>query len=299
MSKSLKPLDQQVMVITGASSGIGLATAIAAADCGVKLVLNARSEDTLNDVVADLRSCGAEADYLAGDVADRSIVQRLAETAVRRFGRIDTWVNDAGVSIYGRITEASDEDNRRLFETNFWGVVYGSLVALPYLELTKGALINVGSEVSEGVVGLQGMYSASKHAVKGFTDALRVELKHDDVPVSVTLIQPGATDTPFPQHARNYMDKEPALPTPLDDPFHVAEKILAAATSEKRAIKVSAMAKMNVMLAKFAPMLGERMAAKQMDRQQYDEPPRNPRGSLHTPSIGGRVYGTGGKRSKV
>lgn len=299
MSKSLKPLDQQVMVITGASSGIGLATAIAAADCGVKLILNARSEDTLHEIVADLRSCGADADYLAGDVADRSIVHRLADTAIRRFGRIDTWVNDAGVSMYGRITEASEEDNRRLFETNFWGVVYGSLVALPYLELTEGALINIGSEVSEAVIGLQGMYSASKHAVKGFTDALRVELKHDHVPVTVTLIQPGATDTPFPQHARNYMDREPALPMPLDDPFHVAEKILRAATSEKRTIKVSGMAKMNVMISKFAPVIGELMAAKQMDRQQYDEPPRNARGSLHTPSNAGRVYGTGGRRARA
>lgn len=299
MSKSLKPLDQQVMVITGASSGIGLATAIAAAECGAKLVLNARSEDALNEIVTDLCACGADAGFLAGDVADRSVVQQLANTAIGRFGRMDTWVNDAGVSIYGRITEATDDDNRRLFETNFWGVVYGSLVALPYLELTEGALINVGSEVSDAVIGLQGMYSASKHAVKGFTDALRVELKHDGVPVTVTLIQPGATDTPFPQHARNYMDREPALPTPLDDPFHVAEKILHAATSEKRAIRVSGMAKMNVMISKFAPAIGERMAAKQMDRQQYDEPPRNPRGSLHTPSTAGRVYGAGGRRAKA
>ncbi len=299
MSKSLKPLDQQVMVITGASSGIGLATALAAAEGGAKLILNARSEDTLQEVVADIRSAGGDAEYVAGDVADRTVVQRIANAAISRFGRIDTWVNDAGVSIYGRITETSEEDNRRLFDTNFWGVVNGSLVALPHLRESRGALINVGSEVSEAIVPLQGMYSASKHAVKGFTDALRVELKHDEIPVSVTLIQPGATDTPFPQHARNYMDREPALPTPLDDPFHVAEKILEAATSQKRAIKVSAMAKMNVAMAKFAPAIGERMAAKQMDRQQYDEPPRNPRGSLHAPSTSGRVYGTGGRRAKA
>ncbi|HYC51652.1 MAG TPA: SDR family oxidoreductase [Gemmatimonadaceae bacterium] len=295
----MKPLDQQVMVITGASSGIGLATALVAAEGGAKLILNARSEDTLQEVVADIRSAGGDAEHVAGDVADRIVVQRIANAAISRFGRIDTWVNDAGVSIYGRITETSEEDNRRLFDTNFWGVVNGSLVALPHLRESRGALINVGSEVSEAIVPLQGMYSASKHAVKGFTDALRVELKHDEIPVSVTLIQPGATDTPFPQHARNYMDREPALPTPLDDPFHVAEKILEAATSQKRAIKVSAMAKMNVAMAKFAPAIGERMAAKQMDRQQYDEPPRNPRGSLHAPSTSGRVYGTGGRRAKA
>ena len=298
MSKK-KPIEDQVIVITGASSGIGLATALAAAEFGARIVLNARSEDTLRSVVESIRELGGDAQYVAGDVADRTVVEGIATVAVSTYGRIDTWVNDAGVSIYGRIAEATDADNRRLFETNFWGVVYGSLVALPYLRASQGVLINVGSEVSETVVPLQGMYSASKHAVKGFTDALRVELLHDDVPVTVTLIQPGATDTPFPQHARNYMDREPALPTPLDDPFHVAEKILEAATSEKRAIKVSGMAKMNVAIARFAPAIGDRMAAKQMDRQQYEEPPRNPTGALHAPTTAGRVYGSGGRRAKA
>lgn len=299
MSKQLKPIEQQVMVITGASSGIGLATALAAAEFGAKLVLNARSEETLRSVAESIRELGGDAQYVAGDVADRTVVESIAIRAVSTYGRIDTWVNDAGVSIYGRLGDATDADNRRLFETNFWGVVYGSLVAVPHLSASRGVLINVGSEVSEAVVPLQGMYSASKHAVKGFTDALRIELLHDEVPVTVTLIQPGATDTPFPQHARNYMDREPALPTPLDDPFHVAEKILEAATSEKRAIRVSGMAKMNVAIAKFAPALGDRMAAKQMDRQQYDEPPRNPSGGLHAPTNAGRVYGSGGKRAKA
>src|SRR5206468_7879728 len=131
-------------------------------------------------------------------------VERVAEAALARFGRIDTWINDAGVSIYGRLAEVDEEDNRRLFETNFWGVVNGSLCALPHLRRQGGALINVGSEVSDAVVPLQGMYSASKHAVKGFTDALRVEIEEvDKAPVAITLIQPTAVDTPLPQHAKN------------------------------------------------------------------------------------------------
>jgi short-subunit dehydrogenase len=296
MRRTLKPIHEQVMVITGASSGIGLATTIMAAASGAKLVLNARSEDTIRELAAEIRAAGGDAIHVAGDVGRPEDVKRIADQAIAQFGRIDTWVNDAGVSIYGRITQASDEDNRRLFDTNFWGVVYGSKAALPHLAGSGGALINVGSEVSEAVVPLQGMYSASKHAVKGFTDALRIELEHDNVPVSVTLIQPGATDTPFPQHARNYMDKEPALPTPLDDPFHVAEKILEAATHEKRSIKVSNAAKMNVMMAKFAPALADKMGAKQMERQNYDEPPRNPAGALHAPTDSGRVFGEGGPR---
>jgi short-subunit dehydrogenase len=167
---------------------------------------------------------------------------------------------------------------------------------MPHLQRSNGALINLGSEVSEAVVPLQGIYSASKHAVKGFTDALRVELLHDKVEVSVTLIQPGATDTPFPQHARNYMEQEPALPKPLDDPFDVAKAILEAATTEKRSIKVGGESKLNVLMAKFAPKLADKIGTKQMERQQYAEPPRNPAGSLHEPSDAGQIRGSGGPR---
>jgi len=143
----------------------------------------------------------------------------VAQEAISRFGRFDTWVNNAGVSIYGRLDEVSEADSRRLFDTNFWGVVNGSLVALPYLRPNGGALINVGSEVSEAVVPLQGYYTASKHAVKGFTDSLRVEIEEvDEAPVSITLIQPTAVDTPFDEHGKNYMQNQPDLPTPMVDP---------------------------------------------------------------------------------
>ena len=136
-SKHHSPLNRQVIVITGASSGIGLATAHAAAKAGAKLVLTARSADTLKAIVDELsKSYGCEAIAVPADVADRQQVERVADTAMVRFGRIDTWVNDAGVSIYGRIEEPSESDNRRLFDTNFWGVVNGSLVVLPYLRKT-------------------------------------------------------------------------------------------------------------------------------------------------------------------
>lgn len=296
MSPKLKPIDQQVIVITGASSGIGLATAEMAADQGARVVLTARSEETLREIADRINVKGGEALAVAADVADRGQLQKVAEAAISRFGRIDTWVNDAGVSIYARLEDTPEDDARRLFETNFWGLVNGCLVALPYLRRDGGALINIGSEVSEAVVPLQGMYSASKHAVKGYTDALRVEVcEVDEAPVSITLIQPGATDTPFPQHARNHMDLEPRLPTPLDDPEHVAEAILEAATKPIRSKRVSFMAKVNTTTAKLAPALGERMAAKQVDRQQYAEPPRNPEGTLYVAGEGGQVRGSGGR----
>jgi len=298
MAESLefKPLDQQVIVITGASSGIGLATAEAAAKEGAKLVLAARSEQTLAGIVQRLNGEGCEAISVVADVADRQQVEKVAEAAVARFGRIDTWVNDAGLSIYGRLDKVSGEDSRRLFDINFWGVVNGSLAALPHLRREGGALINVGSEVSEAVVPLQGMYSASKHAVKGFTDALRVEIEEvDKAPVSITLIQPTAVDTPFPQHARNYMNQEPKLPTPQIDPQKVADAILKAATRHERDVKVGAGAVLNTTLGKIAPGLGDKMSAKQADRQQYNEPPRNPEGTLYKAGEGGQTHGSGGK----
>jgi short-subunit dehydrogenase len=293
MAISLKPTQEQVIVITGASSGIGLATAWAAAKQGAKVVLAARSKDTLAEVVRDIRAAGGEATYVVADVAQRAQVEAIAAEAIRAFGRVDTWVNNAGLAIYGRLDEVSEEDSRRLFDINFWGVVNGSLVALPLLK-NGGALINLGSEVSEAIAPLIGMYSASKHAVKGFTDALRVEIEEvDKAPIAITLIQPSAVDTPFPQHAKNYMDKEPKLPTPQIDAQKVAEAILDAASNHRRDVKVGAGAVLNTLIAKVAPRLGDKISAKQVDRQQYDEPPRDPEGTLDKPGNTGHVEGSG------
>jgi short-subunit dehydrogenase len=296
---SLKPIDRQVMVITGASSGIGLATAEAAAARGAKLVLAARSAHALEDIAARLKQTGARAIVVPCDVSDREQVEQLAQTAISNFERIDTWVNNAGVSIYGRLDEVSEADSRRLFDTNFWGVYHGSITALPYLKESGGALINVGSEVSDAVIPLQGMYSASKHAVKGFTDALRIEVQEvDEAPVAITLIQPTAVNTPYPQHAKNYMDQEPKLPSPQVDPEDVAKAILDAAASPAREKKVGVMATVNTMIAKLAPSLGAKIGAKLTDKQQYMEPPRHPEGALYRPSetttVVGQTHGTGG-----
>lgn len=300
MSNHLKPLDQQVMVITGASSGIGLATARAAAQAGASLVLIARSRDALQRISKSINDRGGSALAIPCDVSRRTEVESAVREAVKQFGRIDTWINNAGTAIYGRLEDVSESDSRQLFETNFWGVVNGSLAAMPQLRSNRGALINLGSEVSEGVVPLLGMYSASKHAVKGFTDALRVEVQQvDQADVAITLIQPTAVDTPFPQHARNYMDREPKLPEPLIDPEKVAEAILRAATTPTRDVRVGFNAKLNTVMAKWVPSLGDRMAGRQADQQQYDEPPRHPEGALFESSelatmVVGRTHGTGG-----
>jgi short-subunit dehydrogenase len=288
-----KTIDQQVIVITGASSGIGLCTALVAAERGARVVLVARSARTLDDIVQTIAEAGGDAHAIVADVSERAQLDDAARKVVEIHGRIDTWVNNAGVSIYGMLDEVEEGDNRRLFDVNFWGVVNGSLAALPYLRRSRGALVNVGSEVSEAVLPLQGMYAASKHAVKGFTDGLRVECEQvRDQPVSVALVQPTAVNTPYPEHARNYMDREPKLPDPQIDPHRVADAILAAAEQGGRHEKVGAMAHMNTAMSKFIPALADRMAAKQAGNQQRDEPPHRPEGTLHVPGESGRVYGT-------
>lgn len=294
MSSPLKPLNRQVMVVTGASSGIGLATAQEAAKQGARLVLAARGGDVLDAVVQGLVENGFEAIAVVADVAERAEVERIAQAAIARFGRIDTWVNNAGGTIYGRLDQVSEEDSRRLFDINFWGMVHGSLVALPHLRRQGGALINLGSEASEVAIPMQGMYSASKHAVKGFTDALRIEVEQvDGDPVSITLIEPTAVDTPLPQHARNYMEREPKLPSPQVDPHEVAAAILHAAIVPMRNVRVGMMAELDIMLGRLAPGLADRLSVVQVPRQQQDIPPRNPGGALYSTGANGRIYGAG------
>jgi short-subunit dehydrogenase len=265
---TLKKLSKQVIVITGASSGIGLTTARMAARQGARLVLAARNEAALKKLAAELMADGAEVLAVAADVGLPDDVERLGQAAIDHYGRIDTWVNNAGVSIYGRIEEVPLDDMRQLFQTNFWGVVHGSLQALKHMRKSGGALINLGSEVSDRAVPLQGLYSASKHAVKGFTDALRMEVEKDQLPLSVTLIKPAGIDTMFTRHARNYMRHEPSLPPPVYAPELVANAILYAAQHPQRDVFVGAAAKMMSLGSQHMPRLLDRYMTTTMFRQQ-------------------------------
>jgi NAD(P)-dependent dehydrogenase (short-subunit alcohol dehydrogenase family) len=292
MAIRLKPIKDQVIVITGASSGIGLATAQEAARRGARVVLASRDEADIKKAADEIAAGGGQASPVVVDVGDQASVDALAEQAISAYGRIDTWVNNAGVSIYGRIEEVPLDDAQRLFETNYWGVVHGSLAALPHLKREGGALINVGSELSETAMPLQGHYAASKHAVKGFTDTLRIELHEAGAPVAVTLIQPAAIDTPYPEHAMNYLGAEPKHVPPVYAPEIVADAILACAVSPHRNLRVGGAAKMFTMVEKVAPSLGDRMKERTaFDGQKSDEAPRDD-DTLYAPRPGdGRVRG--------
>ena len=184
------------------------------------------------------RSRGGKAAVAVADVGDRAAVEAAARKAVEAFGGFDTWVNVAGITIYGELWRVEERDHERLMRTNFWGTVNGSLAAVEHLRDKGGAVVNVGSVASDLAFPLQGMYCASKHAVKGFTDALRMELLQEGAPVGVTLVKPASIDTPLPHRARNYMDREPTLPPPLYRPEEVAEAILHAAVHPRREIYV-------------------------------------------------------------
>ena len=276
MAIRLKPLAEQVIVITGATSGIGLTTARAAAQQGASLVLAARDAAALDQLTEELRAAGCAALALPTDTGMRADVAALAQAAMQRFGRIDTWVNNAGISIYGRHLDVPLLDQEKLFQTNFWGVVHGSMVALELMQKNGGAIINLGSELSDRAVPLQGMYSASKHAVKGFTDSLRMEIEHDHIPVSVTLIKPAGIDTMFTRHARNYMKNEPELPAPLYAPELVADAILYAAVHPQRDVHVGAASRLMGLQASATPGLLDQFMRLLMFKQQQKKQPSAP-----------------------
>ncbi|MDU0368847.1 SDR family oxidoreductase [Hymenobacter endophyticus] len=268
MATTLKKLKDQVIVITGASSGIGLVTARMAAAKGAKLVLAARSEDALQQLTEEITQAGGTAIYVRTDVSKPEEVQRLAREAISKFGRFDTWINNAGVSIYGKLEEIPVEDMRQLFEVNFWGLVNGSLEAAKHLKQQGGAIINVGSILSDITAILQSIYSASKHAVKGFTDGLRMELEMEGAPVAVTLIQPSAIDTPYPVHAKNYMEREAKHAPPAYAPETVARAILHCCVTPERAVVVGGGGKAFISMEHWTPALLDKFMEKAFSKQE-------------------------------
>lgn len=274
MRQRLKSLSNQVMVITGATSGIGLSTARMAASNGARLVLAARNEDALRQLTEELRGQGNDVIYVTADVGLIDDVRRIAGQAIERFGAFDTWVNNAGVGIFGKVTEVTGEDRQRLFDTDFWGTVHGCQVALSHLKTHGGALINVGSAFADRAAPLHGFYSAAKHAVKGYTDSLRVEAAAADIPVAITLITPSSIDTMFPVHAKNYLDRMPKLPPPKYAPETVARAILHAAEHSRREIYVGSTGKLLAAAAYHAPRLLDKAMEMVMFRlQKTDRPP--------------------------
>jgi NAD(P)-dependent dehydrogenase (short-subunit alcohol dehydrogenase family) len=276
MKTSLLPLKEQVIVITGASSGIGLVTARQAARAGARVTLVARNGNDLERAVEGIRRHGGRAIQVVADVADPEQVERIAAATIAEFGRIDAWVNNAAVSMYGRITDLAIEDMRRQMDVNYWGQVYGSRVAVRHMRDRGGALINVASALADRAIPLQGNYCAAKHALKAFTDTLRMELEDEGVPISVTLVKPASIDTPFFEKARTYLGFEPQPVPPVYAPEVVSAVILRAVQHPIREL-IAGGSGAKLSAARFAPRLADAYMKRWTFESQRTQIPTNGR----------------------
>ncbi len=278
-----RPLSEQVILLTGATSGIGLATARKLSEAGARLILVARGADDCARLAAELpRALAAPA-----DVADAAALRAAAQAGIDRWGRIDTWINDAGVAIYGSVEEVKLEDQRRLFETNYWGALNGMLEAVRLHRTGHGPakIVTVGSQLSDRTMIFQGPYSASKHAVKAITDALRMETSREGLDLSITLVKPGSVDTPYMEHAKNYLDATGTVNPPRAyAPEVVADGILWACTHHIRDLDVGGAGWLTAKAGQLAPTLtdiGMELIGRML--QTSGTPPRRGmRDNLHT-----------------
>ena len=286
----LKPLHDQVVVVTGASSGIGLATARKAAKAGARLFLISRDGDQLAQVAAELREGGAEAEHAQADVADRPALEAAFDAAVARFGRIDTVVSNAGAAIYGDALSTPRDEHERLFQTNYWGAVNACELGVARLREGGGALIVVGSLASDMAAPGMGVYVASKHAVKGYLDTVRLELNRDKVPVSVTLIKPSGISTGIDEHAAEHLEGESKIPPPLYAPEVVAAAILRAAVRPFREITVGGAGQAQIMFATHFPGLFARYAGLMTPVVHDPSKPETARDNLFAPGENGSEH---------
>lgn len=276
----LLPLTEQVVVVTGASSGIGLATVRRAAAAGAAVVLVARDAEALEAEVRSLRDAGGRAVHVVADVGDPEAVDHVARVAVETFGRVDTWVANAGVSMLGTVDDVPLADVRRLFDTTFFGVVHSSRTALGLFRGRTGpaaAFVAVGSVFGDRSTPLQTAYASAKHAVRAWVDGVRMEAEAEHVPVSVTLVHPGRIDTPYGEHAQHHVDHAAAHRDVVYPPSAVAEAILHAAQHPVRDLHVGSQAVLLAGLEVLAPRLTDRVMERYMLwGQTADRPPREP-----------------------
>jgi short-subunit dehydrogenase len=298
-----RPVSNQVIVITGASSGIGRETAVMLGERGASVVLAARNEAALHEVAKEIDRLGGVAQVVVTDVAEWPQVERLAQAAVDRFGRIDTWVNNAAVSAYATVEELTVEEIERVLQVNLLGQIYGMKAVLPHLARQgQGTIINVASALAERAVPLQAAYCAAKHGVKGFTEALRVELARDHPGITVTLILPSSINTPLFSHARSKLGVKPQPIPPVYEPRVVAETILFAAEHPRRTIVAGGSGKLLVQAEKLSPTLLDWYLL-QNERgftQQRTDQPDDGQDNLFAPMSGtGSATGEFGQRAQA
>jgi short-subunit dehydrogenase len=291
----LRTISEQVVVITGASSGIGRETAIQFGRRGASVVLAARNETALREVEKEVERLGGGAHIVVTDVAEWDQVERLAQEAVGRFGRIDTWINNAAASEYATVEQMTVEEIERQIQVILVSQIYGMKAALPHMKRRgQGTIINNASGLAKRSVPLQGAYCAAKHGIKGFTDTLRMELEHERSGITVTLLMPSSVNTPFFGHARSKLGVRPMPIPPAYEPEVVAEAILFAAEHPRRDIVVGSAGKMLEVMERISPSLLDRLmlAGGAMFELQKTHRPDDGRDNLFEP-VGGTGSTTG------
>lgn len=255
----LKPIEDQVMVIVGANSGIGRLTALQAAELGAKVVAAGRSMDALQNLVGEINQKGGMAIPVEVEVTDFDSVKKVAERAVENFGRIDTWVHLAGVSAYAPFLEISPQEFHRIIEVNLLGQVYGAMAALPHIKREgRGALIHISSVVARRPLPYQAPYVAAKKGIVGFLDVLRMELEHENWPIAVTNIMPASIDTPLFDKALTRLGVKPRPIPPVYQPDLVVRTILYAAQHPMREAFVGGAGKGLGIMQRLSPRSAEK-----------------------------------------
>lgn len=290
-----RPLNEQVVVITGASSGMGREMALRFAEKGAKVVLAARNTVALQAVAEEIQGLEGQALIVPTDVSNYQAVEYLAAEAISTYGHVDTWINNASVALYATVEDSTIEELERVVHVNLLGVIYGCKAILPYMrQQGYGTIINFGSVVSWMAIPLLGIYSASKQGVKGFTDALRLEMEREITGINLTLVMPAGINTPFFNHARSKLGVKPQPMPPVYQPEVVANAVVHAAEYPQRDIYGGGASWFFSMMHRLSPALTDRflMTGNLVFHAQKSDQPDDNVDNLFTPMIEpGRVHG--------
>jgi NAD(P)-dependent dehydrogenase (short-subunit alcohol dehydrogenase family) len=268
-----KRLSEQVVVVAGGSYGLGRAIAAAAGRRGAAVVVGARSPEALDGTVRDVEAAGGRAFAVETDVSDQAQVQALADRAAERFGRIDSWIANAMVTVYAEAHRLSDDELRRVFDVNFFGGVYGYWAALPYLRDSRGTFVQIASALSYRGIPLQAAYCSTKAALRTFFEAARVEQHKERSGVDVSVILPGAINTPQFDRARQKMGFQPQPVPPIYEPEPFAEAVIGCCERPARELPVGWGAQKLLWGQKLSPRAGDLVLLRNgWDAQHTDEP---------------------------
>src|SRR3954470_9538123 len=289
MGSPKKPLPEQVVVVTGASSGLGRAVARGAGEAGAKVVVTARNGEALDDAVREIEAFGSEAIAVPADHSVQDEVAQVVEHAVDRFGRIDTYVANAMVTVMSEVVDLQPDELRRVLDVNFLGMAYGYWAVLPHLKESHGTFLHVSSALAYRGIPLQAAYCASKAAGRTFLESARVELEKHRVPVDISLVLPGAINTPQFDRDRQKIGWQPQPVPPIYQPEPFADAVLHCCEHPIRELPISWGAQKLMWGQKLSPRAGDLMLLRMGWKGQHtdEDKPLDSPDNLFRPLPGG------------